>query len=71
MIDRSTKAILLLIACGLWANVALLSTKPAVADSYALTRINDTLTSIRTLVQNTETNVSNIATGWCQNKKLC
>ena len=71
MIDRSTKIILTAIALGLWANVAAQITRPAIADSYMLTKINDSLTLIKLIGENTEGHVSNIALGWCSNKKLC
>jgi hypothetical protein len=71
MIDRSTKIILIAIAGGLWANALVHAVRPAAADSYILTSINDNLDSIKIISTNTETSISNIEMGWCKNSKLC
>ena len=70
--DRSTKIILLAIACGLWANVALQMTRPAAADnSLAWADLKDTLDVIANSVGGAETHISRISRGVCENKKLC
>lgn len=71
MPDRTTKALLLAIALGLWTSVLMQLVRPASADSYLLQGIKDHLHGIETYAQAIETNTSVVSRGVCSNRKLC
>jgi hypothetical protein len=74
MIDRTTKILLGLIATGLWMNVVTLQTRPAAADSALLSSIDRTLLTMEGHLSDLVSqgrSLSDIATGYCSNRKLC
>jgi hypothetical protein len=65
MIDRSTKIILLAIACGLWANVAAQLIRPAVADDVPWATIVDHLNAIESFTSGADKSLYRIRKGEC------
>lgn len=65
--DKSTKIILVLIACGLWANILtpLLAPVKAHADSESV------LSDILSKLDSMEYDIGRIQRGTCTNGKLC
>ena len=61
MVDRTTKALLLAIAIGLWLNVAGDWIRPAVVQAQQDTRILERIRS----------DLSSISIGVCLNSKIC
>ena len=65
MIDRKTKVLLLAIALGLWANVAVQFVLPR--DLHAGT----SLSQQDAYLSNIDANVQRISRGTCSNSKIC
>lgn len=66
MLDKKTKALLLAIALGLWANVAIQWFRPN--DLHAQ---NATQARIEDYLSNIDQHVEEIASGTCTNDKIC
>ena len=80
MINRTTRALLLAIALGLWANVVSGWLRPTivsagaqdVADLYSvMSNVDSTLSSIQSDVSGMETALGRIQRGACSNDKIC
>jgi hypothetical protein len=71
MIDRTTKVLLLLIALGLWADVAERLLRPAHAAAQDFSTMERYLRNIESKVGDIESDVDDIEDGTCKNKKLC
>ena len=63
-LDRTTKALLLAIAVGLWANVLSGWLQPVSASAQGLSSLESIATDI-------QSNVGRISRGTCTNSKIC
>lgn len=66
MVDRTTNALLLAIAIGLWLNVAIDWLRPVPVHAQI-----DQLSGIASSVSSVESYVQGIARGTCINSKIC
>jgi hypothetical protein len=64
MMDRTTKLLLLLIALGLWVNVAIPFLRPRIVAAQSIGDIDS-------LLSNIESDVHKLARGTCTNTKIC
>lgn len=69
--DRRTKALLLAIALGLWANVSGDWLKPVSLEAQATKFTALTGTTDNQFLREIEKGVTLMATGYCPNKKIC
>ena len=67
MTDRSTKLLLAAIALGLWANAIGNWFQPVTVDAQS----ERFLRSIRSSVQDIESDVNRISNGRCRNSRIC
>ena len=71
MTDRTTKALLLAIAVGLWANLGMEWFRPVVVHAQDDSRIVRELRNIQSDVSGIGLGVNGIALGVCVNRKIC